>query len=45
MSEALNPDNVLFVLNHKDAATFTPVKTYYVRDGRVREVFLTPAGE
>jgi serine protease Do len=43
--EALTHDNVLFVLNHKDAASFTPVKTYYVRDGRVRETYLTPAGE
>jgi serine protease Do len=43
--EALNADNVLFVLNHKDAATFTPIKTYFVRDGRVRETLLTPSGE
>jgi serine protease Do len=43
--EALNPDNVLFVLNHKDASTFSPVKTYFVRDAKVREVLLSPAGD
>ena len=41
--EALNLDNVLFVLNHKDAASFTPVKTYFVRDGKMRETLLAPA--
>lgn len=41
--EALNLDNVLFVLNHKDAATFNPMKTYFVRDGRMRETLLAPA--
>jgi serine protease Do len=41
--EALNLDNVLFVLNHKDLATFHPVKTFFVRDGKVREVLLAPA--
>jgi serine protease Do len=38
--EALNLDNVLFVLNHKDLSTFNPVKTYFVRDGKVREAIL-----
>ncbi|MBX3398361.1 MAG: trypsin-like peptidase domain-containing protein [Gemmataceae bacterium] len=38
--EALNLDNVLFVMNHKDLATFNPVKTYFLRDGKVREAML-----
>lgn len=38
--EALNADNVLFVLNHKELATFNPVKTFFVRDGKVREAQL-----
>lgn len=38
--ESLNLDNVLFVLNHKDLATFNPVKTYFLRDGKVREAML-----
>lgn len=38
--EAINLDNVMYVLNHKELATFNPVKTYYVRDGRIREVQL-----
>ncbi len=36
--EALTLDNVAFVLNHKDLATFNPVKVFYVRDGKIREV-------
>jgi serine protease Do len=40
--ESLNYDNVLFVLNHKDAATFTPIKAYFVRDGKMREALLSP---
>ncbi len=39
--EALNLDNVLFILNHKDLAKFNPVKTYFVRDGKVREAAMT----
>lgn len=42
--EALNLDNVLFVLNHKDLSSFNPVKTYFVRDGKVREATL-PIGD
>lgn len=42
--EAINIENVLYVLNHKELATFNPVKTYYVRDGRIREAQL-PIGE
>jgi serine protease Do len=41
--EAVSLDNVLFVLNHKDLATFNPVKTFFIRDGKVRETTLTPA--
>jgi serine protease Do len=41
--EAISPDNVAFVLAHKDLAAFTPVKGYFVRDGRIRETLLTPA--
>lgn len=40
--ESLSADNVTFVLNHKDLATFTPVKAYYVRSGKLREALLTP---
>jgi len=38
-------DNVVFVLNHKDLATFNPVKAYYVRDGKIRETLIATAGE
>ncbi len=41
--EAINLDNVLFVLNHKDLATFSPFKAYFVRDGHIRETVLTAA--
>ena len=34
--EMLNKDNVLFVLNHPDLATFNPVKFYILRNGLVR---------
>jgi hypothetical protein len=34
---------VLFVLNHKDLATFSPFKVYFARDGRVRETTLSAA--
>jgi serine protease Do len=39
--EAINLDNVHFVLNHKDLPTFNPVKTFFVRDGKVRETNLS----
>jgi serine protease Do len=39
--EALTLDNVTFVIQHKDLATFNPVKVFYVRDGRVREGTIT----
>ncbi|QEL13829.1 trypsin-like peptidase domain-containing protein [Limnoglobus roseus] len=38
--EALNVDNVMFVLNHKELATFNPVKTFFVREGKVREAMM-----
>ncbi|WP_088258533.1 trypsin-like peptidase domain-containing protein [Fimbriiglobus ruber] len=41
--ESINLDNVLFVLNHKDLATFNPVKTYFVRDGRIQNALLVTA--
>jgi serine protease Do len=41
--ESVNLDNVLFVLNHKDLASFNPVKAYFLRDGRVRETVLQAA--
>ncbi|MGL4423205.1 MAG: trypsin-like peptidase domain-containing protein [Gemmataceae bacterium] len=43
--EAINIDNVIYVLNHKDLANFTPVKTYFLREGRLRETYLTPGGD
>jgi serine protease Do len=39
--ESIDLSNVLFVLNHKDLATFSPFKAYFVRDGRLRETLLT----
>jgi serine protease Do len=41
--ESIDLNNVLFVLNHKDLATFSPFKAYFVRDGRIRETLLTAA--
>jgi serine protease Do len=35
--ETLNPDNVAFVLNHKDFATFQPLRFYLSRDGKLRD--------
>jgi serine protease Do len=35
--ETLNLDNVSFVLNHKDFATFQPLRFYLAGDGKVRE--------
>jgi serine protease Do len=40
--EALTLDNISFVLTHKDLATFAPVKTYFVRDAKLRETTLMP---
>ena len=40
--ESLSVDNVLFVLNHKDLATFAPLKAYYLRDGTLRNTVVTP---
>lgn len=39
--ETLNLDNVLFVLNHKDFATFQPLKFYLARDGKLRDGWIT----
>jgi serine protease Do len=41
--EAITIDNVLYMLNHKDLPTFSPVKTFFIRDGKVRETTLAPA--
>jgi serine protease Do len=35
--ETLNPDNVAFVLNHKDFASFQPLKFFVARDGKLRD--------
>jgi len=40
--ESLSLDNVLYVLNHKDLATFQPLKAYYLRDGKLRDTVVTP---
>ncbi|MFO0938139.1 MAG: trypsin-like peptidase domain-containing protein [Gemmataceae bacterium] len=40
--ESLSADNVTFVLNHKDLSTFTPIKVYFVRGGKLKEVLLSP---
>ena len=42
--EMLSQDNVLFVLNHPDLATFNPLRFYVVRGGEVRRGLL-PAGD
>ncbi len=39
--ESITPDNVVFVLNHKDLATFSPLKCYFIRDGKIRETILS----
>jgi serine protease Do len=38
--EMVHPDNVVFVLQHKDFASFLPLKYYIARDGRLREGWL-----
>jgi serine protease Do len=35
--ETLNLDNIVFVLNHKDFATFLPLKYYVARNGQIRD--------
>lgn len=35
--ETLNTENVAFVLNHKDFATFQPLRFYLARDGKLRD--------
>lgn len=35
--ETLNLENVTFVLNHKDFATFLPLKYFVARDGKIRD--------
>jgi serine protease Do len=39
--ESLNLDNVAFVLNHKDFATFLPLKFYLSRDGKILDGWIT----
>jgi serine protease Do len=38
--ETLSYDNIAFVLQHRDFATFLPLKYYIVREGRLREGWL-----
>lgn len=35
--ETLNADNVAYVLNHKEFATFQPLRFYLARDGKLRD--------
>ncbi len=39
--ETLNLDNVTFVLNHKDLATFLPLKFFVARDGKLKDGWIT----
>ncbi len=39
--ETLNLDNVTFVLNHKDLATFLPLKYFVARDGKLKDGWIT----
>ncbi|MFM8273366.1 MAG: trypsin-like peptidase domain-containing protein [Gemmata sp.] len=39
--ETLNIDNVAFVLNHKDLATFLPLKYFVARDGKLKDGWIT----
>mgnify|MGYP003340004976 CR=1 FL=1 len=41
--ETLNIDNVAFVLNHKDLATFLPLKYFVARDGKLKDGWITGA--
>ena len=38
--ETLRPDDIAFVLTHRDLATFLPLKFFIARDGRLRDGFL-----
>lgn len=38
--ETISPDNVAFVLNHKDFAAFQPLKFFLARDGKLRDGWL-----
>jgi serine protease Do len=40
--ETLSNDNMTFVLNHKDLASFSPIKAYAIRAGKLRECLITP---
>jgi serine protease Do len=35
--ETITAENVAFVLNHKDFASFLPLKAFYARDGKIRD--------
>jgi serine protease Do len=39
--ETLNADNITFVLNHKDLASFLPLKFYVARDGKLKDGWIT----
>jgi hypothetical protein len=39
----LSTDNVQFVLNHPDLATFSPLRFYILRSGQVHRGWLQPA--
>jgi serine protease Do len=39
--ETLNAENVVFVLNHKDFATFQPLRFYLARDGKLRDGWIS----
>ena len=39
--ESITPDNIVFVLNHKDLPTFLPLKAFFIRDGKIRETVLS----
>ena len=38
--ESVTPDNIVFVLNHKDLSAFLPLKAFFIRDGKIRETVL-----
>lgn len=41
--ETLRPEDIAFVLTHRDLATFLPLKFFVARDGRLRDGFLAGA--
>jgi serine protease Do len=41
--EMLSPDNVLFVINHPDLSTFSPMRFYILRGGQVHRGSLQPS--